>query len=59
MKLRQVGTFLLCVGALNALIGTIMAIQLPTARVGFFPYVIMLSGLTLMFCGYYIGRRWR
>jgi VIT1/CCC1 family predicted Fe2+/Mn2+ transporter len=45
------------VGAFNALIGTIMAIQIPPTRVGFFPYVILLCGLVLMFSGYYTGKR--
>jgi len=57
MAPRRVGTFLLCVGALNALIGAIMVIQLPPARLGFFPYVILICGLVLMFSGYYTGRR--
>ena len=57
MTSRWVGTFLLCVGALNALIGTIMVIQLPTAHIGVFPYVILISGLALMLGGYVTGRR--
>jgi hypothetical protein len=56
MTTTRVGTALVCVGALNALIGTIM-LQLPTARVGFYPYVLLLSGLVLIFCGYFTGRR--
>jgi hypothetical protein len=47
---------LLCAGALNALIGTIMAIQIPPERIGISPYVLALSGLILMFGGYYIGK---
>ncbi|SFT76348.1 hypothetical protein [Arthrobacter sp. ov118] len=57
MKPRQLGTLLLCVGALNALIGTIMALQIPQERVGISPYVLALSGLVLMFVGYYTGKR--
>jgi hypothetical protein len=34
-----VGIFLLCVGALNALIGTIMAIQIPLERIGIAPWL--------------------
>ncbi len=49
--------FLLCAGALNALIGTIMAIQIPPERIGISPYVLALSGLILMFGGYYTGKR--
>jgi hypothetical protein len=45
------------VGALNALIGTIMAIQIPPERIGISPYLIALSGLVLMFGGYYTGKR--
>lgn len=41
MTPRWLGAALLCVGALNALIGTIMAIQIPPVRVGLFPYVIL------------------
>jgi hypothetical protein len=57
MTPRRLGTFLLCVGALDALMGSIMAIQLPPERAGISPFVLLLSGLVLMFCGYYIGRR--
>ena len=57
MKPRQLGTLLLCVGALNALIGTIMAIQIPPEHIGISPYVLALSGLILMFGGYYTGKR--
>ncbi|WP_155855825.1 hypothetical protein [Arthrobacter sp. 9MFCol3.1] len=57
MKPRQLGMFLLCAGALNALIGTIMAIQIPPERIGISPYVLALSGLILMFGGYYTGKR--
>jgi hypothetical protein len=57
LKPLQLGTFLLCVGALNALIGTIMAIQIPPERIGISPYLIALSGLVLMFGGYYTGKR--
>jgi uncharacterized membrane protein len=57
MTPRRLGTFLLSVGALNALIGTIMAIQIPPARAGFFPYVILLCGLVSMYAGYYTGKR--
>jgi hypothetical protein len=57
MTPRQLGTYLLCTGALNALIGTVMAIQVPPDRVGFLPYVILLCGLISMFAGYYTGKR--
>ena len=35
----------------------IMVIQLPTAHIGVFPYVILISGLALMLGGYVTGRR--
>lgn len=54
---RRLGIFLLCVGALNALIGTMLAIHVPPKRIGGSPYVIILCGLILMFAGYYTGKR--
>ncbi|SDL97626.1 hypothetical protein [Arthrobacter sp. ok362] len=57
MTSRRLGTFLLCVGAFEALIGTIMAIQIPPARLGVSPYVLVFCGLVLMFGGYYTGKR--
>ena len=57
MTPKWLGPLLLCVGCLNALIGTLMAIQIPPARVGFLPYLILLCGLVLMFSGYYTGKR--
>jgi hypothetical protein len=56
LKPRQLGTFLLCVGALNALI-SIMTLHIPPERIGIAPYVLALSGLALMFGGYYTGKR--
>lgn len=53
----RLGISLLCVGALNALIGTMLAIQVPSERVGGLPYVIIFCGLILMFAGYYTGKR--
>ena len=57
MTPKWIGTFLLCVGAFEALIGTGMAIQIPPDRIGISPYVLALSGLALMFGGYFTGRR--
>lgn len=57
MKPRQLGIFLLCVGASNVLVGVILAVQIPPDRIGISPYVLSLSGLVLMFGGYYTGRR--
>jgi hypothetical protein len=57
LKPRQLGTFLLCVGALNALIGTMMAIQVPPERIGIAPFVLALNGLFVMFGGYHTGKR--
>jgi hypothetical protein len=34
-----------------------MAIQIPPERIGITPYVFALSGLGLMFGGYYTGKR--
>lgn len=47
----------MCVGALNALIGTMLAIQVPAERLGASPFIIMLCGLVLMLAGYYTGKR--
>lgn len=57
MSPQRLGIFLMCVGALNALIGTMLAIQVPAERLGASPYVIMLCGLVLMLAGYYTGKR--
>jgi hypothetical protein len=57
MAPRRLGIFLLCVGALNALIGTLLAIQVPPERIGGSPYVLIFCGLILMFAGYYTGKR--
>ncbi|MDQ0850673.1 hypothetical protein QFZ65_002611 [Arthrobacter sp. B3I9] len=57
MKPRRLGIFLLCVGALDALMGTILAIQIPPDRIGISPYVLAVSGVVLMFGGYYTGKR--
>lgn len=57
MAPKRLGTFLLCVGALNVLIGAILAVQIAPARIGASPYVIAFCGLVLMFGGYYTGKR--
>ena len=57
MKPRQLGMLLLCAGALNALMGIVMAIQIPPERTGVWPYVLTLSGLVLMLAGHYTGKR--
>jgi hypothetical protein len=57
MAPKRLGILLLCVGALNVLIGTILAVQIAPARIGASPYVIVFCGLILMFAGYYTGKR--
>lgn len=37
--------------------GSILALQIPPERIGVSAYVLVFSGLVLMFCGYYIGKR--
>lgn len=57
MSPQRLGIFLMCVGALNALIGTMLAIQVSAERLGASPFIIMLCGLVLMLAGYYTGKR--
>lgn len=57
MAPQRLGIFLLCVGALNVLVGTMLAIQVPPERIGWSPYIIIFCGLILMFGGYYTGKR--
>lgn len=55
MTPRRIGTALLCVGAVNALLGTMLALQ--SASNDAWAYVIVLSGIVVMICGYLIGKR--
>lgn len=55
MTPRRIGTVLLCVGAMNALLGTMLALQ--SASNDAWAYVIVLSGIVVMICGYLIGKR--
>lgn len=55
MTPRRIGTALLCVGAVNALLGTMLALQ--SASNDAWRYVIVLSGIVVMICGYLIGKR--
>jgi hypothetical protein len=57
LKPRQLGIFLLCVGASNVLVGVILAVQIAPERIGASPYVLAFCGLILMFGGYYTGKR--
>lgn len=57
MAPKRLGTLLLCMGALNVLIGTILAVQIPPARLGASAYVFVFCGLILMFAGHYTGKR--
>ncbi|GAB3566392.1 hypothetical protein GCM10027405_25400 [Arthrobacter alkaliphilus] len=57
MAPRRLGIILLCLGALNALIGTLLAIRVPPERIDGSPPVIIVCGLILMFAGYYTGKR--
>lgn len=57
MSPQRLGIFLLCVGALNALIGTMLAIQVSAERLGASAFIIILCGLVLMLAGYYTGKR--
>lgn len=57
MAPQRLGIILLCVGAANALIGTVLIIQFPAERTGGWPYVIIICGLLIMFAGYYTGKR--
>lgn len=54
---KRLGILLLCVGAVNVLIGTMLAIQIAPERIGASPYIIVLCGLILMYGGYYTGNR--
>lgn len=55
MTPRRIGTALLCVGAVNALLGTMLAFQ--SASTDAWAYVIVVSGIVVMICGYLIGKR--
>lgn len=55
MTPRWLGTALLCVGAVNALIGTMLVLQSTSNNI--WAYFVVLGGIVLMFCGYFIGKR--
>ena len=55
MTPRGLGILLLCVGAVNALLGTILAFRSESNNV--WAYVIVTSGIVVMMCGYFIGKR--
>jgi hypothetical protein len=55
MTPKWLGIALLCVGAVNALLGTAMVLQSTTSNI--WAYFVVLGGLVLMFCGYLIGKR--
>jgi len=55
MTPRSLGIALLCVGAVNALIGTVLALQSSSNNT--WAYFIVLGGVVLMICGYFIGKR--
>lgn len=55
MTPRGIGIALLCVGAVNALLGTMLAFQSEMNNV--WAYVIVISGVVVMICGYFIGQR--
>lgn len=55
MTPRWLGIALLCVGAANALIGTTLVLQSTTKNI--WAYFIVLGGVVLMICGYFIGKR--
>ncbi len=55
MTPRWLGIALLCVGAANALIGTMLVLQSTTKNI--WAYFIVLGGVVLMICGYFIGKR--
>lgn len=44
-----------CVGAVNALIGTMLVLQSTSNNI--WAYFVVLGGIVLMFCGYFIGKR--
>lgn len=55
MTPRWLGIALLCVGAVNALIGTMLVLQSTSNNI--WAYSVVLGGIVLMFCGYFIGKR--
>jgi hypothetical protein len=55
MTPRWLGIALLSVGAVNALIGTILVLQSTLNNI--WAYLVVLGGVFLMFCGYFIGKR--
>jgi hypothetical protein len=55
MTPRWIGSALLCVGAVNAVLGTMLAFRSASNNV--WPYVIVVSGVVVMICGYFIGKR--
>jgi hypothetical protein len=55
MTLRWIGTALLCLGAVNVLLGTMLAFR--SASNDIWAYVVVVSGVVVMICGYFIGKR--
>jgi NhaP-type Na+/H+ or K+/H+ antiporter len=55
MTPRGIGIALLCVGAVNTLLGTMLALRSESNNI--WAYVIVISGLVVMICGYFIGKR--
>ncbi len=55
MTPRRIGIAILCVGAVNALLGAMLAFQSELNSV--VTYVIVVSGIVGMICGYFIGKR--
>ncbi|MDQ0028789.1 hypothetical protein [Arthrobacter bambusae] len=56
MTPRWLGIALLCVGSLNALVGTMLVLRYTPSN-NAWAYSIMLCGVGVMICGYFIGKR--
>lgn len=55
MERRWFGVGLLCLGAMNALVGIMLALQAKVSNIAL-PYAIVLVSIGMMICGYFIGK---
>lgn len=55
MERRWFGIGLLCLGAMNALIGILLAFQGKVSNIAL-PYVLVLGSIGMMICGYFAGQ---
>jgi hypothetical protein len=55
MERRWFGIGLLCLGAMNALMGILLAFQGKVSNI-VLPYAIVFVSIGMMICGYFVGK---